>query len=86
MKSSASSPHLVPLDERNALILKCLEEAREDAVQNAIRHKVPLVYMVDGKLVHERPWLKPRRQAVARAKKPSPSASKKPLAKAALST
>lgn len=66
------------------MILKCLEEAREDAVQNAIRHKVPLVYMVDGKLVHERPWLKPRRKAVARAKKPSASSSKKRKATAAL--
>ena len=84
MKSSVVSPHLVPLDDRNAVILKSLEEAREDAVQNAIRHKVPLVYRVDGKLVHERPWLKPRRKAVARAKKPSPSASKKRPAKAAL--
>jgi hypothetical protein len=55
MKSTAKKTTRMKLDHRSAEILKALRDARKEAVKSARLHRVPIVYLRDGKLVHERP-------------------------------
>jgi hypothetical protein len=42
-------------DARTGEILKALRDARKEAVKSARLHRVPIVYLRDGKLVREHP-------------------------------
>jgi len=55
MKPTLKKRKQPELDPRSAAILRALRAARKEAVKSARMHRVPIVYLRDGKLVRERP-------------------------------
>jgi len=55
VKTPAQQPKPKRPSARDAKILRSLRNARKIAVETARQHGTPIIYLVDGKIVRERP-------------------------------